>query len=904
MSKLTAVLTMALVVLLVLPLQAIPATGSIPWKTPAQPATAMAAVPKAIPLLDPAGVRAAATAAGLASMVTVPVPQVTGIENFLNPGPGPKSMAVVMGKALFWDQQVGSDGQSCASCHFVAGADNRTKNQLNPGFKVNPPDSAFGNAAITGIAGFPRFAPNYNMVKDDLPSHQLVDDENRSFSFRGITRSTNDVVSSQGVFKANFTGTTPGQMKDNGVPVADNVYNVAGVNVRRVEPRNTPSVINAVHNVDNFLDGRAANKFNGKNPLGPLDDAARILVNVNGALTPTQVSIPNSSLASQAVGPPLSPEEMSFIGRTFPDIGKKMLAARPLAFQRVHQNDSVLGTFSRDGQALNGLTFAAYAELVQAVFQAKYWDSDRVITYNPDGTRVINPPGTPNGYTQMQDNFSLFFGLAIQAYESTLLSDRTRLDLFMEGDDSALDQDEMRGLLIFINAGQPNPIFAGLSKGSCTSCHKSTLFSDATFSGQGAEGVIEIELAPILKDGELVGGTELVLLDNGFYNIGVRPINEDLGRGGSENGKPLSKARQAIQGYPFAPPLPPGSPQNPRVMVDGAFKVPILRNVELTGPYFHNGGQRTLREVIEFYRRQGDFSDVNIAHLDSPMAAIDIRLPDFAGRDLDVDRLIKFLLTLTDERVRYEMAPFDHPQLFVPNGHPGDSTAITEFDLINGVKQAKDILLEIPAVGRSGRQAAGQGPVQGFLTSGAIQSVQINLRPGWNILSTPIKLHTSVDTWGEFSTYNGLNFQAAYRWDGTAFQFIDASYVLQPLDAIYVKMNTEAAVELIPFDGVSAPPSRTLNAGWNLVGSAFLQSEMSVKDAFASAFFVPNNVPNTLPLWGYTQIVSPTSNVFDWVYVRDSAVIPNMQIGEGYWVSMVNAGQVGGFTSTPLIRPR
>ena len=30
--------------------------------------------------------------------------------------------------------QVGSDGvQACASCHFHAGADNRSKNQVNPG---------------------------------------------------------------------------------------------------------------------------------------------------------------------------------------------------------------------------------------------------------------------------------------------------------------------------------------------------------------------------------------------------------------------------------------------------------------------------------------------------------------------------------------------------------------------------------------------------------------------------------------------------------------------------------------------------------------------------------------------------------------------------------------------------
>src|SRR5262245_64389168 len=34
--------------------------------------------------------------------------------------------ARALGKALFWDMQVGSDGvQACASCHFRAGADPR-----------------------------------------------------------------------------------------------------------------------------------------------------------------------------------------------------------------------------------------------------------------------------------------------------------------------------------------------------------------------------------------------------------------------------------------------------------------------------------------------------------------------------------------------------------------------------------------------------------------------------------------------------------------------------------------------------------------------------------------------------------------------------------------------------------
>ena len=49
-----------------------------------------------------------------------------------------------------------------------------------------------------------------------------------------------------------------------------------------------------------------------------------------------------ASLASQATGPPLSDVEMSYAGRTWPDIGKKLLRApqggaplRPLAYQKV-----------------------------------------------------------------------------------------------------------------------------------------------------------------------------------------------------------------------------------------------------------------------------------------------------------------------------------------------------------------------------------------------------------------------------------------------------------------------------------------------------------------------------------------------------------------------------------------
>ena len=60
----------------------------------------------------------------------VAVPQLSDLDDFVRD----PAMARALGKALFWDMQVGSDGiQACASCHFRAGADPRSRNQISPG---------------------------------------------------------------------------------------------------------------------------------------------------------------------------------------------------------------------------------------------------------------------------------------------------------------------------------------------------------------------------------------------------------------------------------------------------------------------------------------------------------------------------------------------------------------------------------------------------------------------------------------------------------------------------------------------------------------------------------------------------------------------------------------------------
>src|SRR5262249_61790947 len=88
-----------------------------------------------------------------------------------------------------------------------------------------------------------------------------------------------------------------------------------------------------------------------------------------------------------------------------------------------------------------------------------------------------------------------------------------------------------------------------------------------------------------------MGTGRLAVYDAGFSTIGVRPTKDDLGVGAvNPLGLPMSLTRMAQSGANVGPTLkPPISPTEP-VAVDGAFKVPSVRNVELTGPYFHNGG--------------------------------------------------------------------------------------------------------------------------------------------------------------------------------------------------------------------------------------------------------------------------------------------------------------------------
>jgi cytochrome c peroxidase len=603
------------------------------------------------------------------SLKRVPIPRIKGVEDFVKDQPA----AVALGKALFWDMQVGGDGvAACATCHFQAGCDTRNWGQINPGangtFDVAP--------------------PNHRLDATDFPFHKLSDYTNRNST---VERDRDDVAGSQGVHNSHFLDIVSGGARDqNDVSALDpSGFSVGGVNVRRVTGRNTPSAINAVFNVRNFWDGRANRRFNGRNPFGDADVNARVLkVNDLGELEPVRISLDLASTASQAVGPPLSDTEMSGAGRTFLKLGKKLVQMQPLAQQQVNSDDSVLGPFAVPGGKGLG---TSYADMIRTAFFEKWWDSNLVVdaglnvvpgvTVPTDGHALPRPTST-----RSEANFGCS-GAWRSRRTRRRWSPTTPVRSLGGRPPNAITPQQKFGLNVFM----------GIDGGNCADCHSGSELPGATVSARmdplSFDGVLE---RMIMSDGRQA------VYDGGFYNIGVRRTSDDIGLGANDPfGNPLSLARQE-RDHPGSVEdvriLPPPAPDE-RVVADGAFKVPSLRNVELTGPYFHNGGVASLLDVVQFYARGGDFHDQNIDNLDLEMH----RLRGLIGHPMRQIALADFLTSLTDDRVRWYRAPFDHPELVVANGAQGNEVGVLQ-DLAFGF--SADAIIRLPATGRGGATAA------------------------------------------------------------------------------------------------------------------------------------------------------------------------------------------------------
>lgn len=640
----------------------------------------------------------------LAWGVVVPPPALNPLNQITVPEPPQlyqfvknKNAAVRLGKAFFWDMQVGSDGiQACASCHFHAGADNRVKNTLNPGTRG-------------GDTTFQVKNPGETLQPSDFPFHKRAQPDDVQSS--AVISDANDIVGSQGVRFSEFVDITPGSAVDVQTQVSDPVFNMNGANTRRVTARQAPSVINAIFNFVNFWDGRAGHEFNGENVFGPADPNAGVWFNepVNG-LVKKPVTIQFASLASQATGPALDDTEMSAKGRTFPKLGKKLLSLTPLGKQLVHPKDSLLGVYSKAviGQngELTGMTGISetYGELIKDAFKDNLWNSNQL---------------TPQGFTQMEANFSLFWGLAIQLYEAKLVSDDTPFDRWLAGDQTALTEEQKQGFSVFSGVG------------NCTVCHAGIELSNATFDVAAFVSNVDNNLFEVM----FVADGRQVIYDSGYNNTSVRKTTDDIGRGAKApfinplTGEqyPLSFSErgelQAQGKLPFeAPLLPLFVPKDFPVNVMGSFKVPDLRNVELTAPYFHNGGTDTLDEVVDFYTRGGNFPVDNIHDLDPDILT---GIPSANGDQTLHNSLVAFLKSLTDQRVVNESDPFDHPELIIP---AGDDGGIEIFNRIlakdrygNPAPPAVLIINSPPAVTRSDSLT-----ITGIMGEGLIPAVTVD----------------------------------------------------------------------------------------------------------------------------------------------------------------------------------
>jgi cytochrome c peroxidase len=562
------------------------------------------------------------------------------------------------------------------------------------------------------------------------------------------------------------------------------------INTRKTTGRNTPSAVNAVFNFRNFWDGRAQNVCNGANPFGARDKALHlVVVDGDGKLGPAHVGMANSALCSQALGPILSAVEMSADDRNFHQVGKKLLLRVPLGKQLVDPTDSILGALSNAPD--KGLK-TSYAALIQKAFLPEWWQFQSQLCVSADGniqTKVDraqfdNCPAGTIGYSQMEYNFSLFWGVAIQMYESTLVADQTPFDKYMEqqktynllGDDHtqsytlqlepniqpyslsvialdpladftdqdmayAFDYGDGRVMGVGLDSGQidyatgkltllfgmpplstfpvkisysvgATPLTTGQlrgllifqTKGRCVNCHGGPELSNASVGTVSSVGPSE---RMIMAD------MQVRVYDTGYYHIGVRPAAEDLGLAGADPvaGKSLSQSeflRQRICDNPAEAIMIPGRPGDgismaplncgDQIANTGFFKAPQLRNVALTAPYFHNGSQLTLEQVVEFYDRGGDFNTFGEEHqyMDADIDLLGLTLQDKTD-------LVDFLRNgLTDPRTVAQAAPFDHPQLLTPNGHPAGPNGYPVQNDPQRPGQATTQLMEVPAVGKNG----------------------------------------------------------------------------------------------------------------------------------------------------------------------------------------------------------
>ena len=189
---------------------------------------------------------------------------------------------------------------------------------------------------------------------------------------------------------------------------------------------------------------------------------------------------------------------------------------------------------------------------------------------------------------------------AIASYERTLIAYDSPFDHFMSGDPTALGKDAQRGWKLFNG------------RGHCNKCHA--------------------------RDEKVLDATNFT--DNAFHNIGVGIVRHDvvaLARRAEE--RLASADKQALDRAAIETDFSAlGRFLISRKPADtAAFKTPNLRNVMVTAPYFHDGSQATLWDVVDHYNKGAGLKD--------PWLDEDIKPLGLSERD--IDDLVAFMASLT-----------------------------------------------------------------------------------------------------------------------------------------------------------------------------------------------------------------------------------------------------------------
>ncbi|NKQ38580.1 MAG: S8 family serine peptidase, partial [Methanosarcinales archaeon] len=160
----------------------------------------------------------------------------------------------------------------------------------------------------------------------------------------------------------------------------------------------------------------------------------------------------------------------------------------------------------------------------------------------------------------------------------------------------------------------------------------------------------------------------------------------------------------------------------------------------------------------------------------------------------------------------------------------------------------------------------------------------IKLTTGWNLISTPYRLHSNYDSLDEIIGAENYSFAFSFCGVNNQWTLLNGSHILSPLDAIYVSSNYDLTIELKPhrFAGPPAPTTpRHLTAGWNLIGFSGVNSR-PVDEALVSLELTSEGLP------GYSLIVSTDCNINRWAFFRGHGPAPTVFPTEGYWIFMEN----------------